>query len=88
MMKKYHKSKKGIFFTFIAITIMGVFIIMFTPQNEVALESETNSVETRINAVNNYAEDLQSNYFDDVIKASSYKAVLSLVYYMNFYIYY
>jgi hypothetical protein len=82
-MNKVQWGKKGIFFTFIAITIMGVFLLMFTPQTEIALDKEGNSVETRINTINNYAEDVQSNYYNDVLKSSTYKAMISLTYYMN-----
>lgn len=76
-------SKKGIFFTLIAITVITVFIMFFTPRANISLEKDTQSVATRINTVNNYIDDLDTRYFETVLRASTYKTLLSLIFYMN-----
>jgi len=47
-------KKRGIFFTFIAITIMALFIMIFTPQADISLEKDTQSTEARIISVDNH----------------------------------
>ena len=76
-------KKKGIFFTFIAITLMAVFILVFTPQSDISLQKDSHAVDSRISSINNYVDDLQNNYFETILRAVSYKAVLSLIFYMN-----
>ena len=76
-------KKKGIFFTFIAITIMAVFVLVFTPQAGISLKKDTQAVASRIRSIDSYVDDLQNNYFETILRAVSYKAVLSLVFYMN-----
>ena len=76
-------KKKGIFFTFIAIAIMAVFILVFTPQADVSLSKDTQAVAARISSIDSYVNDLQNNYFETILRSVSYKAVLSLIFYMN-----
>jgi len=77
------KSRKGIFFTFIAITIMALFILVFTPQADISLQKDTQAVITRIGSVDSYVNDLESRYFETVLRATTYKTILSLVFYIN-----
>lgn len=77
------RKKKGIFFTLIAITIMALFILIFTPQADVSLEKDEKSVAARISSIDNYVNDLQNRYLEDTLRASTYKAILSMIYYMN-----
>ena len=76
-------GRKGIFFTFIAITIMAVFIIIFTPQSGVSLQKNSQALKTRIGSVDGYVSDLESSYFETVLRATTFKAVLSLIFYVN-----
>ncbi len=82
-MGKIKSDKKGIFFTFIAITIIGIFILVSTPQSDVSLQKDTRAVAARITAVDRYVDDLQSRYLETVLRATTYKTLLSLVFYMN-----
>lgn len=77
------KEKKGIFFTFIAITIMAIFILVFTPQADISLQKDTESIRARISSLDNYVNDLESRYFETVLRAAAYKTILSLIFYMN-----
>lgn len=76
-------NNKGIFFTFIAITLIAVFLVVFTPQADISLQKDTRAIGARINAVDNYVTDLENRYFETILRASTYKAILSMVYYMN-----
>lgn len=76
-------NRKGIFFTFIAITVMAVFIIVSTPQASVSLQKDTQSIKTRITSINNYVGDLENNYFETVLRATTFKTMLSLIFYIN-----
>ncbi|MBS3105033.1 hypothetical protein J4234_02140 [Candidatus Woesearchaeota archaeon] len=76
-------KKRGIFFTFIAITLMAVFILVFTPQADISLKKDTQAVASRISSIDSYVSDLENNYFETILRAVSYKAVLSLIFYMN-----
>lgn len=76
-------KKRGIFFTFIAITIMAVFILLFTPQADISLQRDTQAIRTRISSIDNYVNDLQNSYFETILRAATYKTVLSLIFYIN-----
>ncbi|MEK6983367.1 MAG: hypothetical protein AABX33_02240 [Nanoarchaeota archaeon] len=78
---KYHKN--GIFFTFISITIMTIFILVFTPQSDVSLQKDLESTRTRVNSVNNYVNDVENRYFEAVLRVSGFAAIESLALYMN-----
>lgn len=76
-------GKKGIFFTLLSITIMAVILLVYTPSANITLEKGTESVKSRINIIDRYVDELEEQYFETVLRASSYKAVLSMVYYIN-----
>jgi len=80
---KMRFGKRGIFFTFIAITLMTVFTLLFAPQSPITLDRDAKSNAARIQVIDNYADDLQGRYFETVLRASSYKALLSLALYTN-----
>lgn len=80
---KGRMKRKGIFFTFIAITITAVFILVFTPQADISLQKDRESVKARISSIDNYVNDLESTYFEAILRATTFKAILSLVNYMN-----
>lgn len=77
------KAKKGIFFTFIAIVIMTVFILVLTPQADISLQKDTQAVRTKISVIDNYVESLENSYFSTALRSSAFKSMLSLAYYMN-----
>jgi hypothetical protein len=77
------KMKKGIFFTFIAIIMMTIFILIFTPQIDSSLQKDAQSLNTRITTIDNYINDLQYNYLITVMKVTGKKTIESLIFYMN-----
>ncbi|MBS3095896.1 hypothetical protein J4480_00480 [Candidatus Woesearchaeota archaeon] len=82
-MGKMRLKNKGIFFTFIAITIMTLFVIVFTPQAEISVQKDMQATGARISSIDDYVDDLETRYFETVLRATTYKAILSLIYYMN-----
>ena len=76
-------NKKGIFFTLIAITVMAMFILVFTPQADISLQKDNQAIRTRISSVDNYVDDLENRYFETVLRAATHKTTLSLIFYMN-----
>ena len=77
------KNKKGVFLTFVAMTIIAVYIIIFTPQADISVQKDAQSVNGRITSIDNYFTDLKSSYFKTVLSATTQKTVSSLVLYMN-----
>lgn len=77
------RAKKGIFFTFIAITLMAVFILVLAPSADISLQKDLQSVRARISSVDSYVSDLENRYLETVLRATTHKAILSLIFYMN-----
>ncbi len=75
--------KKAIFFTFIAITTTILFIFLFTPQAGISLDRNTEAVKGRIGSVDNYVNDLKNRYFENILRSTSHRAMLSLVSYIE-----
>lgn len=77
------KGNKGIFFTLIAITVMAIFVLVYTPPADITLQKDAESIKSRIETVDRYVDQLEDQYFENVLRASAYKTVLSLIYYIN-----
>jgi hypothetical protein len=76
-------GRKGIFFTFIAVMIISVFIIIYTPPADVSVRKDMHAVDSRIELLNTYINDLETFYFETVAKATAHKTIFSLILYMN-----
>ena len=77
------RNKRSIFFTFIAIAIITVFTLVFTPQADISLQKDKQAIRARINSLDNYVDDLEERYLETVLRVSTYKAILSLIFYIN-----
>jgi len=75
-------GKKGMFLTFISISIIAVLIIMFTP-SDVNLRKDISVVETRASNVNSYVLDLEDVYLARTLESSGIKTIISLISYTN-----
>lgn len=75
--------KRGIFFTFTAIMMMAIFIVVFTPQAEISLQKDAQAIRARIGSIDNYVSDLENSYFETILRATTYKTILSLIFYTN-----
>src|SRR3989339_229284 len=76
-------KRKGMFFTFIAITITAIFVIILTPQADVSLQRDAQAVKARINTMDYYIDDLENSYLVSILRATTYKTILSLIFYIN-----
>ena len=74
------QGKKGMFLTFISITIIAAAIIIFTPTN-LELNKDIPVISTRVSNVNNYVLDLENVYLERALYSSSTKALLALYFY-------
>ncbi len=77
------KSRKGIFFTLISITIIAIFMLVYTPQADITLQKDSESVKSRIFIIDGFVDELEDRYLETVLRASAHKAILSLIYYIN-----
>ena len=82
-MGKIKMRKNGIFFTFIAIIIMALFILIYTPPSDINIQKDMQAIGNRIGNLDNYMSDLKNRYFETVLRATTYKTILSLEYYIN-----
>ena len=75
-------GKKGIFMTFIAISIIAALIIIFTPSS-VDLAKDIPAVKTRVSNLNEYVVDLEDVYMERTLEATGTKAIIALTKYME-----
>ncbi|HLC62366.1 MAG TPA: hypothetical protein VJI52_05100 [Candidatus Nanoarchaeia archaeon] len=76
-------SKKGIFFTFISLTIMAILIVIYTPQADITIQKDTRAERVRIESINNYVNGLENEFMITVMKATAQKTIVSLNLYVN-----
>ncbi|MBL7056004.1 hypothetical protein ISS07_03785 [Candidatus Woesearchaeota archaeon] len=75
-------GKKGLFLTFIAITLVATFILIFTP-SQLQLMTKENSASTRIENLNEYVEDLENIYLERTLQSTSIKTIKAIILYME-----
>jgi hypothetical protein len=75
-------NKKGIFFTFIALTLMAALIILFNPARVVTGE-DTSVVKIRVSTINDLVVNLKTSYMENILKVSSNKAIIALTDYVE-----
>ena len=75
-------GKKGIFLTFIAISIIATLIIMLTP-SDINLSEDAQAIKTRVSNVNNYVFDLENVYLERTLQSAGIKTIISLIRYMQ-----
>jgi len=72
------KSKKAIFFTFVAILLLSTLVLSFSIYSRYRLRTKALVMETRINAMNSFIKDLDKD-IDRGCFIASYRAMLSMV---------
>jgi len=73
-------GKKGIFLTFIAISIIAALIIIFRP-SDLNVGEDSEAIKTRIANVNEYVSDLENVYLERTLHATGIKTINSLILY-------
>ncbi|HLC60130.1 MAG TPA: hypothetical protein VJJ52_01750 [Candidatus Nanoarchaeia archaeon] len=76
-------KKKGIFFTFISLAIIGILILIYTPQADITVQKDTKAMNSRISHIDNYVNELENVYMINIIEATAQKTLLSLVLYVK-----
>lgn len=75
-------GKKGMFLTFIAISLIAALIIIFTP-SDINLSGNAQAIKTRVSNVNGYVLDLESVYLERTLQATGTKTIIALIKYME-----
>ena len=75
-------GKKGIFLTFIAISLIAAFILIFPP-SDISLKKGIPVVKTRVTTINEYVTDLENVYLERALQSSGTKTVIALTKYMQ-----
>lgn|SRR3989338_5824990 len=79
---KKHIGKKGIFLTFIAISLTAAFILIFLPSN-LSLKNNANAIKTRVITMDEYVIDLENIYLERALQSTGTKATIALIEYMR-----
>ncbi|MBI2574256.1 hypothetical protein HYV82_00025 [Candidatus Woesearchaeota archaeon] len=77
------KSKKGIFFTIIAIMLVAILAIAFAPEEYVTFKDRMPAVKTRVDVANEYVKILRNSYIEASAQTSGRDAMAALVLYIN-----
>ena len=75
-------GKKGMFLTFIAISLIAALIVIFTP-SDINLSGDVQAIKTRVSNVNEYVSDLESVYLENALKATGRRTIIALIKYME-----
>ena len=78
------KSKRGIFFTLIALLMVTIFFVAFTPKSGVTLNDKIPVVETRVSIANDYVELVKTSYLPSALRSSSYNALAAISEYQKY----
>ena len=81
-LEKKRFGKKGIFLTFIAISLIAAFILIFLP-SDISLKKNIPVVKTRVTNINEYVLDLENIYLKTALESSGTKATIALTEYMK-----
>ena len=81
-LEKRHFGKKGIFLTFIAISLIAAFILIFLP-SDIGLKKDISSTKTRVTTINEYVVDLENVYLEEALQSSGTKTTIALIKYMQ-----
>jgi hypothetical protein len=75
-------GKKGMFLTFIAISLVAALIIIFTPSG-LDLSKDIPVIKTRVSNLNSYVTDLENVYLESTLQVTGRKTIISLILYVN-----
>ncbi len=76
-------SRKGIFFTLIAILVVSVLFITFVPRQGLTLKADIPLVESRVSTANDFVETVKASYLPMALRMSSYNALNALSEYLK-----
>ncbi|MBU4492864.1 MAG: hypothetical protein KKA61_00675 [Nanoarchaeota archaeon] len=76
------KNKKGMFFTFMSILVVGVLVLAFSSDVYVTSKDKVPVVKSRIKTADSYLRNLEGSYLKRSLYTSSYNALNSLILYI------
>ena len=76
-------KKKGIFFTFIAVLMLGAIIFFLTPKSEPEIKKNDITNKARIESVDKIVSALSGSLTKTIVDATVYRALLSMTLYIN-----
>ncbi len=83
MKKTLLKTKKGIFFTSIAILIAAVLIVTFGTQRAVTMKDQLPATQAKAESVNTQVRDLRNSYLPQSLYIATYSAFYAIADYMR-----
>lgn len=83
MAVRLFQGKKGIFFTLIAILIVSVLFISFSPRHGLAAKGQAPFTESRISTADDFVETVKASYVPMALRMSSYNALNALSEYLK-----
>jgi len=75
-------AKKGVFLTFIALSLVAAMLVLIKPNNSVQ-DNNFPVVQNRIMQANSFVTDVENVYLKNALESSGTKAVFALIEYMN-----
>jgi hypothetical protein len=81
-MAEVRLGKKGIFMTFIAISIIMALMLIFVP-SDLSLKKNLQSVNNRVVIINTYVDDFEKVYLERSLYLSGVKTITALIMYME-----
>jgi len=76
------KSKKGVFFTFMAILVVSVLVLAFSSDVYVTSKNKIPVIKSRVKTADNYLRNLETSYLETSLYTSSYNALNSIILYI------
>ena len=77
------KSKKGVFFTFMALVIISVLILIFSSDDYITSKNKIPVIKSRVQTADSYLRSLETSYLKASLYTSSYNALNSINLYIN-----
>jgi hypothetical protein len=75
-------SKKGIFFTLIAVSLLGIILFSYTVTYSYSLQEKASTIETRVDTMNRFLKSVDSD-MENAIYISGYRAIVGLTDYLT-----
>jgi len=80
--KEFINNKKSVFFTYVAITLSALIVLLFVIHTGYRLRDKMYVVETRINSINDFVNDVEKD-IDRGLYIASFRSILALEEYMT-----
>jgi hypothetical protein len=77
------KGKKGVFFTFMAILMVSILVVMFSSDENFTSKNRVPVISARVKTADNFVKNLEGAYIKTSFYTSSYNALKSLLLYMD-----